>query len=218
MFPPRSRLLLAAALAATSSLAQTACSRAPAEPTPGPAPTAAAASTPTPSSASSASAAPPMAGSQGAKLALAWDDPPRWKRHPPASAMRAAEYLVPHAPGDTDDAECTVITFGPGQGGTVDDNIERWVKQLEGASAPSRSTRSVHGMNVTRVEVTGTYAGMRMPGAPPAAPHPGYRLIGVIVEAPSGAWFFKLTGPDATVKAASKEMDALVDSARPAGN
>lgn len=129
--------------------------------------------------------------------------------------MRAAEYRVPRAARDTEDAECTVITFGAGQGGSVEENIDRWVKQLDGGSAPARSTRSAHGMRITRVELTGTYSGMRMPGAPASAPHPGWRLSGAIVEAPSGAWFFKLTGPDATVKAADQELDAMLDSSRP---
>jgi hypothetical protein len=131
--------------------------------------------------------------------------------------MRAAEYRVPRAgagagPDPAADAECTVITFGKGMGGSVDDNIDRWVKQLDGASAPVRTTRTVHGMQVTRVEATGTYLGMQMPGAPASPPRPGSRLIGAIVEAPGGSWYFKLTGPDATVKAAAAEFDALVDS------
>jgi hypothetical protein len=58
---------------------------------------------------------------------------------------------------------------------------------------------------------------MQMPGAAPTSPHSAWRLVGAIVEAPSGSWFFKLTGPDATVKAATKEMDAFVDSMRPRG-
>ncbi len=131
--------------------------------------------------------------------------------------MRTAEYRVPRAAGDADDGECTVITFGAGKGGSADENVDRWVKQLEGASTPVRSTRIVHGMTVTRVEATGTYLGMRMPGAPAAPPHPAYRLAGAIVEAPSGSWFFKLTGPDATVKAADAEFDAMLDSCRPGG-
>jgi hypothetical protein len=130
--------------------------------------------------------------------------------------MRAAEYLVPRAAGDSDDAECIVITFGSGQGGGVDENIDRWVAQFAGASAPKRTSRQVRGMTVTRVETTGTYTAMRMPGTPAApASHPGWRLAGGIVEAPSGRWFFKLTGPDATVKAAAAELDAMLSSAAP---
>jgi hypothetical protein len=130
--------------------------------------------------------------------------------------MRAAEYLVPHAANDTDDAECIVITFGPGQGGGVDDNIDRWVGQFASPSAgPTRTTRTVEGMSVTRVEVAGTYTPMRMPGAPAPTAKGASRLLGAIVQAPSGLWFFKLTGPDATVKAAAADFDAMVGSVRP---
>jgi hypothetical protein len=130
--------------------------------------------------------------------------------------MRAAEYLVPRASGDADDGECVIITFGPGQGGGINENIDRWVGQFSGASPPDRSTRQIHGMKVTRVETAGAYAAMRMPGMA-AAPQtrPGWRLIGAIVEAPSGMWFFKLTGPDATVKAAAGELDGLLASVSP---
>ena len=130
--------------------------------------------------------------------------------------MRAGEWLVPRAPGDTDDAECFVITFGAKGGGTVDDNVDRWVKQFDPqTSPPARTTHEVHGMKVTRVEVAGTYSAMQMPRAAPTSPHASWRLVGAIVEAPSGLWFIKLTGPDATVKAATKEMDALIDSMHP---
>ena len=130
--------------------------------------------------------------------------------------MRVAEYLVPRVQGDPRDAECTVITFGPNQGGSVSDNVDRWARQFDPPSdAPTKTTRRVGGMTVTRVEVAGSYHPMAMPGAAPVpSTEEGARLIGAIVEAPSGLWFFKLTGPDATVRGAAPEMDALIDSAR----
>jgi hypothetical protein len=132
--------------------------------------------------------------------------------------MRAAEYVVPHATGDADDGECIVITFGPGQGGSIDDNVNRWVAQFSGGTPPARTKQQVHGFNVTRVETTGTYTPMRMPGMTSApTSKPGWRLLGAIVEAPSGLWFFKLTGPDATVKAAAAEFDAMIATAWPRG-
>jgi hypothetical protein len=126
--------------------------------------------------------------------------------------MRVAEYGVPHAAGDTTDAECTVITFGAGQGGNVEDNVGRWVRQFNPLSGPpTRATAQVHGMAVTRIEVAGSYHPMQMPGAPAApATQAGSRLVGTIVDAPSGMWFFKLTGPDATVKAAAVELDDMI--------
>jgi hypothetical protein len=135
----------------------------------------------------------------------------------PSTPMRAMEYRVPRTGADAEDAECFVVTFGAGQGGSIDDNIQRWVKQLEPtSSAVERSKRTVNGMPVTRVEVAGTYTPMAMPGMPSTGgPKSGWRLVGDIVEAPSGLWFFKMTGPDATVKAAGRELDSLIDTVRP---
>ncbi len=129
--------------------------------------------------------------------------------------MRVAEYVVPHANGDIADAECTVITFGPSQGGGIEGNVDRWVRQFNPLSgAPMKTTSKIRGMNVTRVEVAGSYHPMMMPGMPTTASTlQGARLVGAIVEAPSGLWFFKMTGPDATVRAAAAELDAMVASA-----
>jgi hypothetical protein len=162
----------------------------------------------------------PHAGASAAPrvLALRWNDPPRWQRRVPSTPMRAAEYRVPRVGSDAEDAECSIITFGPGQGGSVDDNIDRWVKQLEPtSSAVDKTKRTVNGMTVTRVDVAGTYTPMAMPGMPSSTttPRQGQRLVGDIVEAPSGFWYFKMTGPDATVSAAAKELDGLIESLGP---
>ena len=218
----QSRLFL---VALAASAAAAGCSRPPSELSATPEPSAAAAQPAAAPALPPAGAltrsplhpATPESAPRPTHLALHWDDPPRWQKRMPSTPMRSAEYSVPHTGSDTENAECFVITFGPGQGGTVDENIERWVKQLEPASsAVEKSKRTVNGMNVTRVEVAGTYTPMAMPGMPSGGgPRQGWRLVGDIVEAPSGLWFFKMTGPDATVRAAGKELDGLIDSLRP---
>src|SRR5262249_20360761 len=134
-----------------------------------------------------------------------------------SSPMRVAEYSVPRAAGDAADAECTVVTFGPSQGGSVDQNVQRWVQQFGPLSgSPATSTRRVGGMAGTRGEIAGTYHPMQMPGVAVApSEQPNARMVGAILQAPDGLWFFKLTGSDATVKAAAPELDAMIDSARP---
>jgi hypothetical protein len=109
-----------------------------------------------------------------------------------------------------------VVTFGASQGGSVGDNIQRWVRQFDSLDdEPRRQDRKVDGMAVTRMDLAGVYRPMRMPGAAAGpATFPGSRLIGAIVQAPSGLWFFKLTGPDKTVAAASGELDKMVTSFR----
>lgn len=202
-------------------LALAACSRSPSEPS-GPAEpsphTTPAATSASPSAFNPHAGHPPTGPSAGrpGALALHWDDPAGWQRRVPSSPMRTMEYRIPHTGTDKEDAECSVITFGAGQGGSVDENVTRWVKQLEPTStAVERSKRTVNGMNVTRVEVGGTYTPMAVPTMPASSPRQGYRLVGDIVESPSGLWFFKVTGPDATVKAAGKDLDRLIDSLRP---
>jgi hypothetical protein len=166
---------------------------------------------PAPSSAPTAQAAKAPAGK------LAWTDPPAWKRRPGSNPMRLAEYGVPHASGETEDGECVVTTFGAGQGGNVEANIERWVRQFEPDSAGGlqRAERVVNGIKITTVELAGTYKNMAMPGAPPSTgPKPHYRMVAAIVDVPEGMHFFKLVGPDRTVVEARPAFEALLDTVR----
>jgi hypothetical protein len=140
-----------------------------------------------------------------------WTVPVRWQLGT-GSAMRVATYGVPAKAGDP--GECAVFFFGPGQGGTVDANVERWGKQFEGAPKPAQAVSTVAGLRVTRTQVAGAYLAPGGPMMQSTGKKTGYRLLGAIVEAPGGNVFFKLTGPAATVAAAEKEFDALVASVR----
>jgi hypothetical protein len=65
------------------------------------------------------------------------------------------------------------------------------------------------------IDLTGTYKGggaMMNPGAPPAAPKTGYRLLGAIVEGKSGPVYFKLTGPAKTIAAAQADFQKMLAS------
>jgi hypothetical protein len=128
--------------------------------------------------------------------------------------MRKAQYRIP---GEAGDAECVVFYFGPGQGGDARANAERWAGQFtqpDGrASTEVMKTESldVNGLNVMWVEVKGTYKASPMMGGS-AEPNPGYMLFGAIASGPDANWFFKLTGPEATVEANRSAFDAMVRS------
>jgi hypothetical protein len=130
--------------------------------------------------------------------------------------MRAATYSVAPAPGDSAAAECAINYFGPGQGGSVDANIERWKGQFKGAGGkpPATAVRrtQARGLTITIVEATGDYTGMGGPMAAAATIAPGYRLLGAIVEGPAGNVFVKLTGPARTIAANQQKFDALMAS------
>ncbi len=66
-------------------------------------------------------------------------------------------------------------------------------------------------MKVTALDLPGTYKGMPAPGAP-ATSKSGYRLLAAAIEGEGGPWFFRVVGPDATVKAAKPGFEALLES------
>ena len=136
---------------------------------------------------------------------VTWTAPAAWKADAPRQ-MRAATYIVAPAKGDTDSGECAVFFFGTGQGGSVDDNVERWVKQFDGGKAPAKKKEKLGGFDVTTVELAGTY--QQSMGGPmgPKTPKPGFKLLGAIVEGPQGNVFFKFTGPAKTVDAARADF------------
>ena len=154
----------------------------------------------------------------GEAAGLAWTEPKGWTAQGP-KPMRVSTHQVPAAKGDPEGGELAVFYFGPNQGGGVDANVQRWLGQFrrpDGAPLQekdwTRKTEKQAGLNVIRVDARGTYAGGGPMSGGPAAPKPGFRLLGAIVEGPQGAVFFKLTGPEKTVAAAEKDFRALLAS------
>ena len=130
--------------------------------------------------------------------------------------MRAATYKVAPAPGDQDSAECAVYYFGVGQGGSGQANIERWSGQFTAADGkPANAAiakRTVHGLPVTTIDVTGEYSGAGGPTATVKTVKTGYRLLGAIIEDPGGNVFLKFTGPVKTIAANERNFQQLLES------
>ena len=141
-----------------------------------------------------------------------WTPPAGWQSQG-ARPMRAATYVIPNGSVDLHPAECAVYYFGQHEGGTVDANMKRWISQFEGGEKNAKTgTRTIHGLTVHTVDVSGGYTGMGGPMAPAHAAQPGYRLLGAIVEAPQGLVFFKFTGPVKTIAANQSKYDAMLNS------
>ena len=124
--------------------------------------------------------------------------------------------MVPRASGDAEDAELGVFYFGPGQGGGIEANVDRWVKQFTDIKPDQvkREDRTANGLLTHIVQVeSGTFNANVMSKGPEKL-KTNYALLGAIVEAPSGAYFFKLTGPKATVAKAKKSFYTLLDSVK----
>jgi hypothetical protein len=148
---------------------------------------------------------------------LAWTYPPSWKADA-ARPMRAATYAIPAAAGDAEGGECVVYYFGPGQGGGVEANIQRWIQQFQApAGGPAdklakRADKSVSGIPVTTLDLIGTYLFKPFPMAPNATPKPGYRMLAAIVQGKDAPVFFKLTAPKKTADAAEADFWKMIES------
>jgi len=145
---------------------------------------------------------------------LTWDKPAAWNAAQPSSNMRIAQYEVPGSGGN---GELAVFYFGPGQGGDPAANARRWAGQFSqpdgGDSLAMMKMEDLDGgkLALQLVEVTGTYdGGMSMGAAPPKA-QAGYMLLGGIAHGPDAPWFFKLTGPQATLE---ENRDAFIGMLR----
>jgi len=135
---------------------------------------------------------------------LKFQAPAGWISETPSSSMRKGQYRLPRAEGDPEDAEMAVFFF-PGQGGSVQANIDRWIAQFHKADgSPAGDTakihkRESHGIPLSIVDVSGTYLSASGPMLSETISKQGFRMLAVVAETPNGPWFFKLTGPARTI-------------------
>jgi hypothetical protein len=151
---------------------------------------------------------------------LRYSVPTTWQRVPAPSDMRAAQYRIPRASTDTEDGELVLFFFGKGQGGGVAQNVERWYGQFtQPDGRPTKETavimkRRVNGLEITEVDLSGTYKPAAMGGGP-AAEKPNYRMLAAVVEGEGGPWFFRATGPKATIQNAQADFAEMLMSLEP---
>lgn len=149
---------------------------------------------------------------------LAYSTPAGWRTRPPASSMRVAEFVIPKADGDREDAELVIYYFGAGGGGGAEANIDRWISQMQqpdgksSAAIAKRVTRVTHELNVSMVDVPGTYVAEMSPGAAEHYNKPNFRLRAAVVETPKGSYYIKMTGPAKTMAAAGPAYDSFMSS------
>lgn len=126
-----------------------------------------------------------------------WSAPADWREQPP-SAMRRATFVVSGPDGP---ADLAVTTF-PGDVGGLLANVNRWRGQIglpptsEDALPQSVSTLDINGKTAHLIELTS------QPNSTLAA----------IFSHDGNAWFFKLTGPAATVAANADAFNRFIHS------
>lgn len=139
-----------------------------------------------------------------------YDLPAGWIREAPSSSMRLDQATIP---GPAGNGQLTVFFFGAGGGGGVDANLDRWAAQVQHEAAPLKGGFEIDGYRVTTIEVEGTILPSGM-GTGPTEPQPGSVLYGAVVEGAGGPWFFKVTGPKATMEPQKDAFIGMLKSVR----
>ena len=134
--------------------------------------------------------------------------PSAWEKVAPANAMQKVALRVAPNQGEGE----TLCVWLSGMGGGTQSNVELWRKQVTNpeTNQPAESkveNRTVAGMKVTIVSMSGTYASMTS-GA--TTPLQGQGFKGAIVEAPGGSIFVRMTGPKEQVDEASAAWEQMI--------
>lgn len=140
---------------------------------------------------------------------LRYDLPAGWTRQMPSSSMRLDQAVIPGPGGE---GQLAVFFFGVGGGGGVDANLERWAAQVQHDGQPARDSFEVNGFRISTIEVRGTILPSGMGG--PSEPQPDSVLLGAVVEGTGGPWFFKATGPRATMDPAKEPFLGMLRTVR----
>lgn len=143
--------------------------------------------------------------------------PEGWIREKPVSSMRTAQFRLPRAEGDLEDAEVAVFN---NIGGSVEQNIERWVGQFsQPGGGPSTGFEriknfTINELHITLVYIEGIYSSRGASMSGPVMEKPDFSLLAAIVNTPDGPYYFKATGPVSTVQNWAGSFDALTQSFR----
>lgn len=140
-----------------------------------------------------------------------------WKSVPPRSNMLEAELKIPKVKGDENDGRLTIM----GAGGTIEANIDRWIKQFvqpdgsDTAEKTKQAKKTIAGQTVNLVDITGTF--MDSVGGPfsgqPKVERENYRMLAAIIETENnGNYFVKFYGPKATIDKNSKHFKEMIES------
>jgi hypothetical protein len=151
---------------------------------------------------------------------LTWIEPSSWEAGQ-SQPMRVKTYIIKPVDGDSDNAECGVFYFGRGMGGNRESNLQRWENQFEQADGRNSydlaeiKELEVSGLKITTIELGGIYMMATGPMMEVKEKKQGYRLLGAIIEGPQGLVFFKLTGPEKTIKYCENDFMIMLQSIKP---
>ncbi|NOS99063.1 MAG: hypothetical protein HOP29_00360 [Phycisphaerales bacterium] len=155
---------------------------------------------------------------------LMFDASTKWVMENPGHGSRRLQFRVPSNHAGVEDATVIVWNFpgmrDPGDGTTVQKNIDRWCEQfVQGDGTPSAQVATtaeyrINGLPVHTVDLSGRYVAEVEPGSGLKHDKPAFRMIGAYVVSPEGDYIVKMIGPQPVVAAHEMAFDDFVKSVR----
>lgn len=139
--------------------------------------------------------------------------PGSWIRRSPSSSMRAAEYLVPHP--EQPEAKTGTFALFRGIGGSVEENITRWIGQVTNKPEPPvrETIESDGGFTVHTVRMVGDFSVGPMMGGTGEVEQ-DTMMLGAVIVAPRTTLHLKVTGPRTSLEPQLASWDAMLRSVR----
>ena len=139
--------------------------------------------------------------------------PDTWKEEEPVGTMRLAQFKLPKAEGDAEDAQVIIYTFPAGSSGKADDNLKRQLAKFAGKPEVKTDKIQVGKAEAPYQDITGTYLQKKRPfdATEKAAERENFRQLYVVVLVPDkGDFYPTLVGPAKTVEKHKKAFEEFL--------
>jgi len=139
--------------------------------------------------------------------------PAGWKEEPTTSEMRLAQFILPKAAGDDEDAQVIIFTFPAGSSGSADANMKRQLAKFAGKPEVKDGKLPVGTLEAPYQDISGTYLQKKRPFDPAdkGVEKANYRQIYVVAQFPGkGDYYPTLVGPAKTVEKHKKEFEEFL--------
>jgi hypothetical protein len=139
--------------------------------------------------------------------------PAGWKEEPTTSEMRLAQFKLPKADGDDEDAQVIIFTFPAGSSGSAEANMKRQLAKFSGKPDVKEGKVAVGKQECPVQDITGTYLQKKRPFDPAdkGTEKANFRQLYVValIEG-KGDYYPTLVGPAKTVEKHKKEFEEFL--------
>jgi hypothetical protein len=138
--------------------------------------------------------------------------PDGWKEEEPVGTMRLAQFKLPKADGDDEDAQLIIYQF-PGGSGEPDANLKRQLAKFTGKPEVKVDKIKVGKSEAPYQDITGTYLQKKRPfdATDKGVEKANFRQLYVIVLVPEkGDFYPTLVGPAKTVEKHKKAFEEFL--------